>query len=163
SGHVERDAEPGLAVTDEILEPAVRVLGAAESGEHPHRPQATAVHRRVDAAGEGELAGLSEPILVRLPREIEGRVQPFHGTARGGEKFRATFGEGLQGLPEGRLLPPFQLFVGRLPLFVVPHVRLGGYQPPAPYKMVARGYSLTRPGSTGRSSPRGLGIGRAHV
>src|SRR2546423_529246 len=94
-------------------------------------PWASAAARDISPIAD---AGL---FLVRLAREIEGRVQPFHGTARRGEKFRATFREGLQGLPEGRLLPPFQLFVEGLLIFVGPHERLGGFQTPAPYKMLA--------------------------
>src|SRR5947209_11767679 len=76
--HIKGDAEAGLAVGDEILESAVRVLRAPEPGEHPHRPQPAEVHGGMDPAGEWETARVAEP-LVRLPGDVERRVQPHHG------------------------------------------------------------------------------------
>ena len=45
--HVERRRQPVAARPDDLLEPPVRVVRGAEAGEHPHRPQLRAVHRRV--------------------------------------------------------------------------------------------------------------------
>ena len=59
-GHVEGGGEPGHAVRDEVLEALVGVLRRAEAGELAHRPEPAAVHRRLDAAGVGELAGQPE-------------------------------------------------------------------------------------------------------
>ena len=49
--HVERGRQPVAARPDDLLEPPVGVVGRAEAGEHPHRPQLRAVHRRVRPAG----------------------------------------------------------------------------------------------------------------
>ena len=54
--HVEGGREPGLAVLEQVAEALVRLLGRAEAGELAHRPEAAAVHRRVDAARERILA-----------------------------------------------------------------------------------------------------------
>ena len=58
--HVVGDREPGLAGGEKRAEPGIRVLGGAEPGEHPHRPETAAVARRVDAAGEWRLAGQAD-------------------------------------------------------------------------------------------------------
>src|SRR5206468_11234503 len=60
--HVERHTEARLSVRDQILEPPVRVLRAPIAGEHPHRPQATSVHRRMDPAGVREPTRLPEAL-----------------------------------------------------------------------------------------------------
>ena len=59
-GHVVGDREPGLAGVEEGAEAGVRVLGGAEAGEHPHRPEPAPVAGGVDAAGEGRGAGLAD-------------------------------------------------------------------------------------------------------
>ena len=63
--HVERGGEAGLPVVEQVVEALVGLLGGAEAGELPHRPQAAAVHRRVDAAGERELARVADLRVVR--------------------------------------------------------------------------------------------------
>ena len=55
---------PGLAVVEQVVEARVRLLGGAEAGELPHRPEPAAVHRRVDAARERIRAGVAEVALV---------------------------------------------------------------------------------------------------
>ena len=55
--HVERGRQPGLPVVEQVVEALVGLLRGAEARELPHRPQPPAVHRLVDAAGVGELAG----------------------------------------------------------------------------------------------------------
>ena len=45
------------------MEALVGLLAGAEAGELAHRPQPTAVHRGVDAAGEGVLAGEADRVL----------------------------------------------------------------------------------------------------
>ena len=84
--HVERRREAGLAVVDQVAEALVRLLGGAEAGELPHRPQPAAVHRLVHAARERVLAragrsrsgvrqvGRRVERLDRLPRERRERV-----------------------------------------------------------------------------------------
>src|SRR6267143_3988501 len=56
-----------IALLDEILEPSVRLLRSAESRVLTHGPEATAVHRRSNAAGVGWLAGETESLeIVRV-------------------------------------------------------------------------------------------------
>ncbi len=55
--HVERDREPALSPFEEEPVAGVRLGGRAEPRELTHRPETTAVHRRVDPSGEGEGAG----------------------------------------------------------------------------------------------------------
>ena len=56
-GHVVGDREAGLTRVEQLPEPGVRILRAAEPGEHAHRPGPRPVARRVDAAGERWLPG----------------------------------------------------------------------------------------------------------
>ena len=51
---VEGDAQAGLALVEEIAIAGVGFPGGAEAGVLAHGPEPAAVHRRVDAAGEGE-------------------------------------------------------------------------------------------------------------
>ena len=72
--HVERGREAGLPVLEQVVEALVRLLGRAEAGELAHRPQAPAVHRRVDAARERVLAREAEVALV-VELDGVGRVE----------------------------------------------------------------------------------------
>ena len=65
---------PGLAVRGQVAEALVRLLRRAEARELAHRPQPAAVHRRVDAARERELAGPAEVALV-VDVDVVGRVE----------------------------------------------------------------------------------------
>ena len=62
--HVEGGREAGLPVGEQVAEALVRLLRRPEAGELAHRPEAPAVHRRVDAAGERVRAGSAEIALV---------------------------------------------------------------------------------------------------
>ena len=62
--HVEGRREPGLAVLEQVAEARVRLLGRAEAGELPHRPEPPAVHRGVDAARVREGARVAEVAVV---------------------------------------------------------------------------------------------------
>ena len=53
---VERDREPGLAAVEQVAEALVRLLGRAEARVLADRPRPPAVHVRVRAARERELA-----------------------------------------------------------------------------------------------------------
>ena len=66
---IERDREPGLTAFEEEAEARVRLLGRAVARVLAHRPGAAAVHRRVGAARERELAGKLElaPVEGRPP------------------------------------------------------------------------------------------------
>ena len=60
---VERDRQARLALLEQVAEPAVGLLGGREAGVLAHRPEPAAVHRRLDAAGERELARQAEVAL----------------------------------------------------------------------------------------------------
>ena len=62
--HVERGRQTRLPVVEQVMEALVRLLGRAEAGELPHRPEPSAVHRRVDAARERIRARVAEVALV---------------------------------------------------------------------------------------------------
>ncbi len=62
--HVERRRETRLTVVAEIAEARVRLLGGAEAGELPHRPEAAAVHRRIHPSRERVLARVAEVARV---------------------------------------------------------------------------------------------------
>ena len=58
---------------EQVLEALVRLLGRAEAGEHAHRPELAAVHRRLDAAGERVLPG--QPEVAQVVARGVGRGQ----------------------------------------------------------------------------------------
>ena len=69
---VERDREPGLAALEQVAEARVRLLGRGEARVLADRPRPPAVHVRVGAARERELARELElqvrNVLVRVDR-----------------------------------------------------------------------------------------------
>jgi hypothetical protein len=81
--HVEGRREAGLAVLEQVAEALVRLFGGAEAGELPHRPEPASVHRRVDAAGEREDAGVSE-VAVGVDLDVLGAVERLVLEARDG-------------------------------------------------------------------------------
>src|SRR3989454_1053855 len=132
--HVEGDAEPLPAVRNQVLEPPVCVFGAPVAREHAHRPQPAAVHRRMDAASEGKLAGRPEALVSFFAYAVERRVQALHGSARRRHEFLATFGVGRERRPEGGLLPPLQFLLEDLAFVLVPHERLAWFQRAVPIR-----------------------------
>jgi hypothetical protein len=72
--HVERRRQAGLAVVEEVAEPLVRLLGGAEAGELPHRPELPAVHRGIDAPRERKDARVAE-LRVGVNLDRVGRVE----------------------------------------------------------------------------------------
>jgi len=61
-------------VLEQVAETLVRLLGGAEAGELPHRPELAAIHRRIDAARERIDAGVAE-VAVVVDRHCVGRGQ----------------------------------------------------------------------------------------
>ena len=59
---------------EQVAEARVRLLGGAEAGELPHRPEPPAVHRRVDAARVRVDARVAEVALV-VDLDVVGRVE----------------------------------------------------------------------------------------
>ena len=100
--HVEGGRETRLAVLEQVAEALVRLLGGAEPGELPHRPELAAVHRRVDAARERIDAGEAEVALRSRPRRCR-RVERLVLDPRDrGEELAISFGRGLVELPPRR-------------------------------------------------------------
>src|SRR5262249_56693021 len=69
---VERHREARLPALEQVAEARVRLLGRREPGVLADRPRTPAVHVRIRAAREGELAGQLElevrDVLVRVDR-----------------------------------------------------------------------------------------------
>ena len=61
---IERDAQPGLAGVEQVVEAPIRLRRRPESGVLPHGPEAAAVHRRLHAPRERELPGIGEVARV---------------------------------------------------------------------------------------------------
>src|SRR5262249_16889694 len=82
----------GLTVLEQVAEALVGLLARAEARELAHRPQPSAVHRRVDAAGEGVAAGAPDRVLGAAdPRgEVLDRIELAHGLA--GERAELPLG-----------------------------------------------------------------------
>src|SRR5262249_59916205 len=93
-------AQAGRAPGEEEAEALVGLPGGAEAGELAHGPQAAAVHRGVDAAGEGVLSRVAEVGFGVEAVEAVGRVQGVDGYAadRGG-RLRTRRGGGVLLLP----------------------------------------------------------------
>src|SRR4051794_32125820 len=77
--HVEGRGQAGLTVFEQVPEALVRLLGGAESGELPHGPEPTAVHRVVDPARVRELAGNADLVEVG---QVRGGVERLDLLAR---------------------------------------------------------------------------------
>ena len=72
---VERDAQAGLPGGEQMSKPAVRFRRRPEAGVLAHRPEPSAVHRRLHAARERILAGIGEVARVverRVRRPVDG-------------------------------------------------------------------------------------------
>ena len=96
--HVEGGRESRLPVLEEVAEADVRLLGRAEAGELPHRPELPPVHRRVDPARVGVDARVAEVALV-VGLDVVGRVERLDRQARHGREERVALGSGLVEVP----------------------------------------------------------------
>ena len=90
--HVERRRQAGLPVVEQVVEALVRLLGGAEAGELAHRPQAAAVHARVHAARERELARQAD--LARRGQVVLGVERHVSGTPRERRERDVALGRG---------------------------------------------------------------------
>ena len=84
-GQIERDAQSGHALREEVSIPAIRLCGRAEAGVLAHRPQPAAIHRRLDAPGERELTRPAQvPFGIRTDRDRPEREknQPYKAVLR---------------------------------------------------------------------------------
>jgi hypothetical protein len=96
-------------VLEQIAEARVRLLGGAEPGELPHRPELPAVHRRVHAARKRIDAGIAEVVLI-VDVDVVGRVQRLVLETRDGRRQLAVALR--RGVVE--LAPPLLGFARRL-------------------------------------------------
>ena len=119
--HVEGRREAGLPVLEQVAEALVRLLGRAEAGELPHRPEPAAVHRRVDAARERIGARVAEvAVVVELDalRRVERFVLEPGDRA---EELALPFGRGLVELALPLVVPAeLALVLGRRHPGIVP-------------------------------------------
>ncbi len=70
---VEGDAEAGDALREQVPIPPVGLRRRPEPRVLPHRPEAAAVHRGLDAAGKRERAGKAQ-LGVRIPARERARI-----------------------------------------------------------------------------------------
>ncbi len=99
---IERDREARLPVLEEELVACVRVAGAAEAGELPHRPQFAAIAGRVDAARER--IGARNAERRHVARVLIGRAEERLHRPRGiREREIAQFALRVSGAPLGEL------------------------------------------------------------
>ena len=81
-GEIERDAQARDALCEQIPVAPVRFLCRPKPGVLPHRPQASPIHGRLDAARERERPRLAERVRRRPAAEIAGRVKRAGGWCR---------------------------------------------------------------------------------
>ncbi len=104
---VERHREARLALLEQIAEPAVRLLGSREARVLTHRPEATPVHRRLDAAGERELAGSAQVAVLVEASRVGGGVEVSDDEARRSLESGLALGGSLESLGSKRFAPAF--------------------------------------------------------
>jgi len=90
---IESDREAGLAFAEEIAIALVGFDGGAEAGVLAHGPEAAAVHGGVDAAGEGEFAGVADDRFGVCRGEIALGVEAIDGKAGERGEMLFAFGE----------------------------------------------------------------------
>ena len=108
-GQVEGDGEAGLALVEEVAVALVGLLGGAEAGILAHGPEAPAVHRGLDATGEGILAGEAE---VAVGGRVVGRVDGVEDGLAGGAERLGALGVALDRLAVRTFEPLFFRLAG---------------------------------------------------
>src|SRR5436190_1265518 len=84
---------------------ATYIAQVIAAGEEAHGPEPAAVHRLVDAAGVGELAGRAEvPVVVEAaPRQVVGCVDLLHHLAGGRHEVLGRLAQPLRPVRAGDL------------------------------------------------------------
>ncbi len=104
-GEIEGSGKAGLALSEEITEALVGVLGGAEAGELAHGPHSAAMHGGVNAAGVGRLTGEAE-VAGGVPVFEVGRgVEAANGVAGDGRELGLALGAFVESGLEGGLFP----------------------------------------------------------
>ena len=89
---IEGHRKTGLSLRQQVAEARVGVFGRAEAGELAHGPEALAIHRRVNAARVGRLAGHAE-IAIRIPPgQVGVGVETPNRVAGDGGEFSGALG-----------------------------------------------------------------------
>src|SRR5208282_5022820 len=104
-GQVERDRQPRLTLLEQVAVAAVRLLRAAEARVLAHRPQPSAIHRRLHAAGKRILAWKAEVVDKIEVVQVFGIVRPLDFDSRAGDEIRLALSAALQRRIELALLP----------------------------------------------------------
>ncbi len=91
-GQVEGAREPGLAGTQQELEPLIGRLGGAEPGVLAHGPQPAPVHVVPDAPGVGVVPGSAQAFVGVPPLEVVRAVDRADLDARVGEPLAVGLG-----------------------------------------------------------------------
>ena len=112
-GQIERGREAGLALRQEVAKALIGVFGRAEAGELAHRPQPSAMHGGMNAAGVGRLTGEAQ-VAVGVPAgEIGGSVKTPDRISGNCGEFGLALGTFFERGPE-RVFFPSVFFCGRL-------------------------------------------------
>ena len=82
-GEIEGDGEPGLPGGEQRPEARVRLARGAEARVLAHRPQPSAIHRRLHAARERKASGIVQVARV-VDRRIFRTIERFEWNAGGG-------------------------------------------------------------------------------
>ncbi len=94
-----------VALAEQILVAGIGLLGAAEAGEHAHRPRLAAVEGGVDAARVGIFTRLAQVVQVVQVGHVERRIEPLDRFAGGGFKRIAPLRGAGQRPLQGRFFP----------------------------------------------------------
>ena len=130
---VEGHREAGLALLEQVAEALVGVGRGREAGVLAHRPEAAAIHRRLDAAGEGELAGPPEVALLVQVGDVGRGVEVADLDLARGPEVRPALGVVGERPGPG----------GRTPAFAAEVVPFPGRVGRAPARLLGAAHSIT--------------------
>src|SRR5260370_8347228 len=102
---VERNRKPGLTLLEQVTVAAIGFLRAAETRVLAHRPQPSAIHRRLHAARKRILAGKADLVHKVEAVQVVGIVSAFDLDSRAGDEIFLAFGPSLPRRTKLPLLP----------------------------------------------------------
>ena len=73
--HIERGGQAATAVAQDLFEPKVGVFRGAETSEHPHGPEARAIHRGMHTSGVGILPWVGGIAVDRVDGNTRHRLE----------------------------------------------------------------------------------------
>src|SRR5260370_32811119 len=83
---VERNRKPGLTLLEQVTVTAIGFLGAAEARVLAHRPQPSAIHRRLHPARKRILAGKADLVHKIDAAQVVAIVSTFDLDPRAGDE-----------------------------------------------------------------------------